>query len=98
MELNWSEIVKKLVNAEIAATDSDLNFVLLNADVDTLSAELVYTLTVPHKHHLKLVAVGVVVDELGNLLVYWVILERNVDRYACLKINYVTLEGGRLKL
>ena len=97
-KLNWCELVKELVYAKVTTTDADLNLVLLHAHVYTFSAELVDTLTVPHKHHLQLVAVGVVVDELSYLLVNRVSLDRNIDRHPHLEIDDVALEGGSLEL
>ena len=91
LQLNWRELVEKFVNAEVAATDSDLYFVLFYADVDTLRPKLIDALAVSHKHHLKFITIRVVVNELGHLLVDRVILERNVDRYSCLKVDDVIL-------
>jgi len=78
-ELSRRVLVKELVDAQVAATNTNVDLVLIDFDNDSLSAELVNALSLAHEQDLQLLAVWVVVDVLCNLLVNSVILNRDVD-------------------
>ena len=79
LELRGSVLIKELVDGEEATTNLDLDLVPSALDEDTLGAELVDALGLAHEHDFQLLAVGVVIDVLCQLLVDLVVLDRDVD-------------------
>ncbi len=86
-----SVLVQKLIDGEVTASDLDHDLVSGDFDVDATRAELVDTLLFSHEHDLQFLAVGVVVDVLGQLFVDGAILCRNVDSDACFQVDNVRL-------
>ena len=79
LKLRGSVLIKELVDGEEATTNLDLDLVPGALDEDTLGAELVDALGLAHEHDFQLLAVGVVIDVLCQLLVDLVVLDRDVD-------------------
>lgn len=80
LELGRCVLVKELVDAQVAATNANVDLVLVNFYNDSLSAELVDALGLTHEQDLQLLAIWVVVDVLCNLFVNSVILDGDVNR------------------
>jgi len=89
LELGRSVLVKELVDAQVAATNANVDLVLVNFYNDSLSAELVDALGLTHEQDLQLLAIWVVVDVLCNLFVNSVILDGDIDRNPRLQVNDV---------
>ena len=89
-------LIQKLVHAHVTTASPYLNLVLLDADNDALGPELVDALTLAHEHDFELVTVRIVVNELCNLPIDMVILNRYVDRNLPLQVDDVVLEGLHL--
>jgi len=89
LHFTGSVLVKELVNGKETATDSDVNLIFFDLDIDSLATELVDTLLLTHEHDLQVLAIGVVVDVLGNLSVDRVVLYWNVDGNSSLEIDNV---------
>lgn len=85
-------LVEEFINAHIAATHTNLNFVLLDAYIDSFGAEVVDPLVISHKHHLQLVAIRIIVDKLSHALVNLIALNRHINCYSGLQINDVVFE------
>ena len=85
-------LVQELVDAEETATNTNVDLVVIDLDHDALGSKLVDTLALTHKHNLQLLALGVVVDVLSDLLVNLVVLDGDVDRDPRLEINDVVLQ------
>ena len=79
LKLGRSILVKKFVNAQVATSNTDVNLVFVNLYNDTLGSELVNALSLAHEQNFELLAIGVVIDVLGNLFVYLVILDWDVN-------------------
>ena len=92
LQLGRRVLVQELINTEEAASNSDVDAVLVDADDDALGAELVDALALAHKHDLELLAVGIVVDVLGEPLVHGVVFDRDVHGDARLQIDNVLLQ------
>ena len=90
-ELVWCVLVQELIDTHVAASDSDLNLVLLDPHVDFLRAKFIHTLTVSHKHYLQFISVRVIVDKFGHFKVNGVVLDRHVDCYTRFEVNDVAL-------
>jgi len=58
-------LVKEFVNGEETSTNTDVNLVLVDSDVDFLGTELVDTLRLSQEHDLELGPLWVIVDVLG---------------------------------
>jgi len=93
LELDRGVLVQELVDAQVAAADSDVDLLLVNLDADTFAAEVVNTLGFTHKHNLQLLAVRVVVDVLSNLFVDLVIFDGDVNRDSRLQVDDVVAEN-----
>ena len=74
-------LVKKLVYTLIAATNANLNFVLLHSRKDALGTEFINARTLSHKHHLESATIRVVIDVLSDFHVNWVVFDRHVDSH-----------------
>lgn len=98
LELNWSVLVKEFIDAEVATANLDLNLVTDANDADALRAELVDTVALAHEHNLQPLAIRVVVDVLSQFLVGDVVLDRNVNSDARLKINDVLAQLLNLRV
>ena len=98
LELTWSVLVQELVNGEESTANLDEDLASLDLDHHATGAELVDALRLAHEHDLQLLAVGVVVDVLGELQVDRVGLDRDVDGDALLKVNDVGLKRLALSL
>ena len=85
-------LVQELVHREETAAHLDLDLVLLHADAHLLLPKLVHALRLAHEHDLQLLAVRVVVDILGQLVVDGGAFDGDVDGNACLQINDVLLQ------
>ena len=92
LELRGSVLIKELVDGEEATTNLDLDLVPGALYEDTLGAELVDALGLAHEHDFQLLAVGVVVDVLRQLLVDHVVLHGDVDGNARLQVDDVLAE------
>ena len=79
LKLDWGVLVEELVKREVATSDTDVDFILVDLHVDSLGSELVDALGLSHEHNLELLAVGIVVDILSQLLVDSIVLNGNVD-------------------
>jgi len=93
LELGGSILIDELVDGQVATSDLDLDFVLLDTDSDALLAELVDALSLSQEHDLQLCSVRVVVDILCELPVDRVSLGWDVDCDAGLEVDDVALEG-----
>ena len=98
LELTWSVLVQELVNGEESTANLDEDLASLDLDHHATGAELVDALRLAHEHDLQFLAVGVVVDVLGELQVDRVGLDRDVDGDALLKVNDVGLKRLALSL
>ena len=91
-ELDGGVLIQELVDGEVPTADLDLDLVSFDLDHDSARAKLVDALRLPHEHNLELLAIGVVVDVLSQLLVRGAVLDRDVDCNAGLKVNDVRFE------
>ncbi len=98
LKLRGSVLVQELVDGKEATTDLDLDLVSGTLDEDALGAELVDTFGLAHEHDLQLLAVGVVIDVLRQLLVDLVVLHWNVDGDARLQVDDVLAQRVNLSL
>lgn len=92
LKLGWRVLVQELVDAQVATTHSDVNLIFVNLNDDALGTELVDALRLAHEQNLKLLAVGVVIDVLGDLLVYLVVLDWDIDCDPRFQVNNVVLK------
>ena len=88
-ELDRCVLVKEFIDWQVTATNSNVDLVLVDLDVNTLAAELVDTLGFSHEHDLQLLTVGVVVDVLGDTLVNRIVLDGNVNCDTGLQVDDV---------
>jgi len=65
------------------------DLVFFHLDEDLFASELVYPFAFSHEHDFKSLSVRVVVDEVSQLLVDRVVLDRDVNCYLALQINDV---------
>lgn len=79
LQLFRGVLVKELINAQEAATDTNIDLVIIDLYHDALGTKLVDTLTFTHKHNLQLLALRVVVNVLSDLLIDLVILDGDVN-------------------
>ena len=86
LQLYRRVLVQELVHTHVAAANSNLDLVLLDPYGDTLRAEVVNTLALPHEHHFEFVAIRIIVNELSNLLVDRIFLDRHIDRDFTLQV------------
>lgn len=85
-------LVEEFVDGEVASADSHIDLVVLHADVNTLSAELVDALTLAIEHDAQALAVRVVVDEFRESAVYGVVLHGNVQSKTLLQVDNLFLQ------
>ena len=88
-KLNGSVLIKELVNRKVTSANTNLNVIFFNLDCNSLRSKLVDTLRLTHEHDLELLAIGVVVDVLRQLLVDDIALHWDVDCDARLEVNDV---------
>ena len=71
---------------------TDVNLVLLDLDGDALAPELVNTFRLAHEHNFELVAIGIVVDVLGQSSISLVISHWDVNSDPALEIKRILLK------
>jgi len=86
LELNWSVLVKELVDREVPSTNSDVDSIHVDSDWDFLGTELVNTLGLSHEEDLQLLSLWEIVDVLSQLFIDRVLLNWNINRNLCLQI------------
>jgi len=92
LKLFRSVLVQELIDTQEAATNTNVDLVIIDFDHDALWAELIDALTFTHKHNLQLWALRVIVDVLSDLLINLVILDGDVDSDSRLQIDNVVLQ------
>lgn len=97
-ELGGCVLIQELIERKVAAANSDLDIIFLDFDCYSLGAELVYAFGLAHEHDLQLLSLGVVIDELGEFAIDWVLSYWNVDGNSLLEVNDVLLESVDLQL
>ena len=73
------ELYKDYMNMKVT-----VNFILVNSNIDSLSAELIDAFRLAHEHNLELCPLRVVVNILGKFAVNSIFLNRDVDCNALL--------------
>jgi len=91
-------LVQKLVDTHVTTAHSNLDLVLLDSHIDSLSTELVDTFSFSHEHEFKFVSIRIVVNELSHSTINEIILQWNVDGYSCLQVDNVVFELNILQL
>ena len=86
-------LVQKFINREVAASNSDVDFVFFDFDGYSFGAKLVDALGFAHKHYLELGPLRIIVDKLSELLVDLVIFDRDVDGDPMLQVVHILFEG-----
>ena len=97
-EFNWCVLIQELIDRTVATSYANQYTAFLNADVDALRSKRIYTILLAHKHDLKLVAVGEVVDVLCQFHVDSIIAHGYVDCYSSLQVNDIVTKSVILKL
>ena len=92
LEFNGRVLIQELVDGEVAATNPNVDPVLVNLHVDLLGSELVDALRLTHEHDLQLAALRVVVDVLREKFVCTVIFDGDIDRDPGLEVDDVGFE------
>ena len=92
-KLNSRVLVQELINAHVATADSHSQLALSEAHLHTLGPKLVLAGGLAEEHYLQLVAVRVVVHEVGELDVHGVVLQRDVNADLRLQLHAVELDG-----
>jgi len=98
LKLERSVLIQEFVDGKVSTTNSDVDLVLIHSHRDTLGTELIDTITLSHKHDLKLLSIGEVVDILSKSFVDGVALDRDVDGDAGLQVDDVLLQSLNLEL
>jgi len=93
LELGGRVLVEEFVEGEESTTNTNVDLIFVNLNGDTFGAELVDALALAHEHNLELLAIGVVVNVLGQLLVDGVALDGDVHSDARLEVNDVLLQS-----
>ena len=78
MQLDRRVLIQELIDGEEAATDANINPVVVDTHIDLFGSELVDTLRLPHEHDLELGSFWVVIDVFGQLAIDRVVLHWNV--------------------
>lgn len=86
-----SVLVKEFIDGQISASDSDVDFVLVDSHVDPSAAKLVHTFAFPKEHYFELLPVWVVIYVLCQSIVDVVVFDWNVHRNSSLQVDYVLL-------
>jgi len=98
LEFDWGVLVDELVDGHVTSTDTNLDLVLDDLDLDALCSEPVDAGALTHEHDLELGSVRVVVDELSDLHVDGIVTDGYVDGEASLQLDDVGLEMLELLL
>ena len=79
LQLDRRVLVQELINAHIAAANSDAQLALRYPDFDAFRAKFIDTCGLSEEHDFESVPIREVVDEIGELLVHGILLDWNVD-------------------
>ena len=92
-ELCGGVLVEELIDADIAAANADHDFILSYSYLDALGTKLVNPLRLSHKHDLKLVSVGIIIDIVCDPAIHNIILDWHIKCNLLLEVKDVDFES-----
>ena len=87
-----SVLVQELIDAQVAAANSDIDLLVVNAHMNTPRPELVNSLGLAKEHNFQFLALRVVVDVLSKSQVNVVVLDRDINRDSLLQVDDCLLQ------